>query len=181
MPAPPPIKTIWTIGHSTRTFKEFYELLAESGIGVLVDVRRFPGSRKFPHFSKENLEISLPEAGIEYRHFEALGGRRKGNKDSPNSAWRLPSFRAYADHLETEEFEQAAKKLQEIAAVKRVAYMCSEAVWWSCHRSLISDYLKIRNWEVRHIMGAGRITAHPYTKPARIINGHLSYLKPEDE
>ena len=175
-----PANTIWTIGHSSRTYPEFLQLLQENEIEVLADVRRFPGSRKFPHFSKENLEKTLPEAGIAYRHFEALGGRRKANKDSRNDAWRLTTFRAYADHMETEEFIQAAQMLQELAAEKRVAYMCSEAVWWSCHRSLISDYLKVRNWKVCHIMGTGKLTEHPYTKPSSIIDGKLSYAKQEE-
>lgn len=180
MSSPLPNETIWTIGHSTRSFEEFLELLTINEIQVVVDVRKFPGSRKFPHFSKENLEVSLPPSGIEYEHMEALGGRRKANKDSKNSAWRLPSFRADADFMETEEFAKAAKKLQGLAAEKRVAYMCSEAVWWRCHRALISDYLKIREWKVEHVMGAGRTTEHPYTKPARIVNGKLSYSKEED-
>lgn len=174
------LKKIWTIGHSTRSFQEFRELLDSNKIEVLVDVRRFPGSRKFPHFSKENLEVALPEAGIDYLHLEALGGRRKANKESKNSAWRLASFKAYADYMETEEFQVAAQELQELAGEKRVAYMCSEAVWWSCHRSLISDYLKVRDWKVEHIMAAGKVTDHPYTKPARIVNGELSY-KEEDQ
>lgn len=177
MPASPPSKIIWTIGHSTRSIQEFLDLLKAHQIEVLADVRRYPGSRKFPHFSKENLEQSLPKDGIEYLHFEKLGGRRKGDPDSKNTAWRLPSFRAYADYMETEEFAEAAKELQESAAKKRVAYMCSEAVWWSCHRALVSDYLKIRGWEVRHIMGPGKTTEHPYTKPAKIIDDQLHYSK----
>lgn len=179
MPPSPETKLIFTIGHSTRTLQEFLDLLRTNQIEVLADVRRFPGSRKFPHFSKENLEISLPKAGIQYLHFENLGGRRKGNPDSKNSAWRLASFKAYADYMETPEFTDAAQELQELATGKRVAYMCSEAVWWSCHRALVSDYLKVRGWEVRHVMGPGKTTEHPYTGPAKIVNGQLDYSKDE--
>lgn len=168
-------KEIWTIGHSTRPLADFLELLRSSNIEQLIDVRRYPGSRKFPFYNKENLEISFPENQIEYLHLEDLGGRRKAKKDSNNSAWRLASFRGYADYMETDPFKEAAEKLQEVAKHKRTAYMCSEAVWWSCHRSLISDYLKIRDWEVSHIMGLGKSMEHPYTKPAQIINGKLSY------
>ncbi len=180
MPASTPTKMIWTIGHSTRSLQEFLDLLRTQQIEVLADVRRFPGSRKFPHFSKENLEVSLSRAGIDYLHFENLGGRRKTNPHSTNNAWRLASFKAYADYMETPQFEDAAWELQELATNKRIAYMCSEAVWWSCHRALLSDYLKVRGWEVQHIMGAGKTTEHPYTKPAKIVNGQLHYSKEEN-
>lgn len=172
-----PEKQIWTIGHSTRTQEEFLELLQAFGIEQLVDVRRYPGSRKYPHFNKEHLEVTLPLNQIEYLHLEALGGRRKVNKDSKNLAWRLISFRGYADHMETASFREAADQLQEAAGLKKIAYMCSEAVWWSCHRSLISDYLKLREWQVNHIMGPGNAPEHPYTKPARIVDGKLCYEK----
>lgn len=172
-----PKNQIWTIGHSTRTELEFLDLLQNFQIDQLVDVRRYPGSRKYPHFNKENLEVCLPQHQIEYLHLEDLGGRRKVSKDSRNMAWRLISFRGYADHMETESFREAAKQLQEMAREKRLAYMCSEAVWWSCHRSLISDFLKVRGWQVNHIMAPDKATEHPYTKPARIIDGKLSYEK----
>lgn len=168
-------REIWSIGHSTRTMEEFMDILHSFQIEQLVDVRRFPGSRKYPHFNIENLVTALPEKGIKYLHLEDLGGRRKVAKTSENTAWRLASFRGYADHMETETFRNAAAKLCEMAKNNRVAYMCSEAVWWSCHRSLISDYLKIRKWKVNHIMAEAKEMEHPYTKPARIIDGKLSY------
>ena len=173
-------KHIWTIGHSTRSQEEFIQLLQSFQIELLIDVRRFPGSRKYPHFNKEHMEVTLPQHQIEYLHLEDLGGRRKVNKDSKNMAWRLISFRGYADHMETSSFKEAAAQLQELASAKRVAYMCSEAVWWSCHRALISDYLKVRGWQVNHIMGMDNSPEHPYTKPARIIDGKLCYEKPEE-
>ena len=150
-------------------------LLSTWEILQLVDVRRHPGSRKFPHFKKEELELWLPEHQISYLHLVDLGGRRKPQKNSVNTAWRLDSFRGYADYMETNNFKEAALKLQETAAVQKTAFMCSEAVWWSCHRALVSDYLKIRNWEVMHIMGSNKVMEHPYTKPARIENGQLTY------
>lgn len=168
-------KTIWTIGHSTRSFDEFAEMLHSFNIELVADVRNYPGSRKFPHFNKEALELSLPANNIRYEHFKKLGGRRKADPDSKNTGWRHAAFRGYADYMETDAFKEDIKKLMEQAIQLRTAYMCSEAVWWSCHRSLISDYLKIRGWEVMHIMGINKAKEHPYTKPAKIINGELSY------
>lgn len=174
----PTPRTVWTIGHSTRPLDEFLGLLAENGIHALVDVRAFPGSRKHPQYKKENLEASLPAAGIEYAHLPELGGRRKPREDSPNTAWRHPSFRAYADYMETPEFRRAVRRLEEIAATRRACVMCSEAVWWRCHRSLIADWLKSRSWDVRHIVGPGSVKEHPYTQPARIVDGALTYRLP---
>ena len=117
----------------------------------------------------------MPANNITYRHMEDLGGRRKANQESANTGWRLLSFRGYADYMETEIFQNAAEELQELAPYSKVAYMCAEAVWWSCHRALISDYLKGRGWTVNHIMGPNKITEHPYTKPAEIVDGKLTY------
>lgn len=172
-------KKIWTIGHSTRSLDELVEMLKSFDIELLVDVRSYPGSRKFPQFNKENLEESLPERKIEYRHIKALGGRRKGKENSNNDAWRLKSFRNYADYMETEDFKSGLKALEELAAEKRTAYMCAEAVWWSCHRSLISDQLKVEGWKVLHIMQKAKADEHPYTSPAHIENGKLCYNKVE--
>lgn len=141
----------------------------------LVDVRRYPGSRKFPHFNKDHLSSALPEAGIKYNHLEELGGRRKVRKDSNNTAWRLLSFRGYADYMETTSFQKSVEDLESLAEEAKVAYMCSEAVWWSCHRSMISDYLKVKGYEVIHIMGEGKSMEHPFTKPAKVIDGKLDY------
>lgn len=174
------MQEIYTIGHSTRSMEEFLELLHSFEIEQLVDVRRYPGSRRSPHFKKENLIDSMPANNIIYTHMEDLGGRRKASKESANTGWRLLSFRGYADFMETETFGNAAEELQEIARRSRVAYMCSEAVWWSCHRALISDYLKVRGWTVSHIMGPNKITEHPYTKPAEVIDGKLVYRQREN-
>ena len=168
-------KSIWTIGHSTRTFEEFLELLKIDDIMQLIDVRRYPGSRKFPQFNTDNLKTSLTENGIEYVHIEALGGRRKVSQDSKNTVWNHPSFRGYADYMETDEFEDAFKTLETMASEKRCAIMCSEAVWWRCHRSMISDQLKTNGWKVIHIMGKNQHQEHPFTKPAKVENGQLTY------
>lgn len=170
---------IYTIGHSTRSLEEFLELLHSFDIKTLVDVRRYPGSKRFPHFIKESLIESMPANNIVYRHIADLGGRRKASKESLNTGWRLLSFRGYADYMETETFQNAAEELQELATHSKVAYMCAEAVWWSCHRALISDYLKVRGWTVNHIMGINKITEHPYTKPAEVIDGKLKYRQKE--
>ncbi|RNI33857.1 DUF488 domain-containing protein [Hanamia caeni] len=170
-------KIIYTIGHSTHTLEEFIAMLKSFNIELLADIRSFPGSRKFPHFNKENLPASLAENNIEYIHLKNLGGRRKVNPESCNTGWRVAAFRGYADYMETENFEKAIKELEQIASEKRVAYMCAEAVWWRCHRSLVSDYLKHNGWTVLHIMGVNKSTEHPYTAPAKIMNGKLNYSK----
>lgn len=157
--------------------EEFVAMLKSFNIELLVDIRSFPGSRKFPHFNKENLPASLAENNIEYIHLKNLGGRRKVNPESCNTGWRVAAFRGYADYMETENFEKAIKELEQIASEKRVAYMCAEAVWWRCHRSLVSDYLKHNGWTVLHIMGVNKSTEHPYTAPAKIMNGKLNYSK----
>lgn len=169
------MKTIYTIGHSTHTLKEFVEILADFEIETLVDVRRYPGSRKFPHFNKEALEKSMPKNNIEYIHLVDLGGRRKPEEDSKNTVWRHPSFRNYADYMQTKDFQKALKELHSIAEEKKTAYMCSEVLWWSCHRALISDVLKSEGWKVWHIMGLNKKQEHPYTKPAKIVDGRLQY------
>lgn len=166
---------IYTIGHSVRSLEEFLEMLKSFNIEILADVRRFAGSKRYPWFSKENLEKVLPENAIEYIHFEALGGRRKVQPNSVNSRWKNESFRGYADYMQTEEFTKNIEKLETIAKLKTTAFMCSEAVWWSCHRSMISDYLKVKGWDVEHIMNIGKAEEHPYTAPARISNGKVFY------
>jgi uncharacterized protein (DUF488 family) len=169
--------TIWTIGHSTRSIDKFISLLEEHGIKLLVDVRSLPGSKRYPQFNKEAFADSLGKVGVRYEHFPELGGRRKATRNSKNTAWRNASFRGYADYMETEEFDNGVKRLLDLAAdTGPTAIMCAEAVWWRCHRSLISDYLKARGIEIMHIMDANKIEPHPYTSAARIVNGELSYV-----
>jgi uncharacterized protein (DUF488 family) len=166
---------IWTVGHSTRSGEEFTQILLGNRIEVLVDVRTFPGSRRYPQFNRETLAESLRAAGIHYQHEPRLGGRRKPRPDSHNSAWRNEQFRGYADHMETEEFKNGVRELLELSASKRVALMCAEAVWWRCHRSLLGDYLKAEGHEVVHILDQKKTEEHPYTSAARVIDGRLSY------
>ena len=166
---------ICIIGHSTRSADEFNEILLAHQIGALVDVRSFPGSRRYPHFNKPELAKNLEAVGIIYSHNPQLGGRRRPSPNSNNSAWKNASFRAYADHMESEEFKEGIKYLIETASQSRTAIMCAEALWWRCHRSLISDFLKANGYEVSHILDGKKTEMHPYTTAARIIEGRLSY------
>ena len=183
---------IWTIGHSTRTIDEFISLLKKNEIKLLADVRAWPGSKRYPQFNKDALAESLRAHGIQYEHFPELGGKRNPKPDSRNTAWRNASFRAYADYMETDQFQKGIERLLDVSrsdglgsrrnpdgweAVTpwHTAIMCAEAVWWRCHRSLIADYLKARGVEVLHILGANKVEPHPYTSAARIVNGELSY------
>jgi uncharacterized protein (DUF488 family) len=119
----------WTVGHSTRPIEEFIQALNSFDIKVLVDVRSFPGSRRYPHFNREQLSASLPAAGIEYQHLPELGGRRRALPDSNNMAWRNKMFRGYADYMETDAFQEGIRRLLEVARERRTAIMCAEAVW----------------------------------------------------
>ncbi len=167
---------IWTIGHSTRAIDDFISLLKENEIKLLADVRTWPGSKRYPQFNKETLAESLNAHAILYEHFPELGGRRKPNPDSRNTAWRNASFRGYADYMETEQFQKGIDRLLDVATeTGATAIMCAEAVWWRCHRSLVADYLKARGNEVMHIFGANKVEPHPYTSAARTVNGKLSY------
>lgn len=170
-----PENIVYTIGHSTHPIDEFIRILNHFGIKILVDIRRFPGSRKYPQFNKDSLVLSLKQAGIGYRHIEQLGGRRKSHPDSQNKSWRNESFRAYADYMEGDAFKDGIKELESYAYTQPTAFMCSEALWWRCHRSMVADYLKAKGWEVIHIMSGDKTEIHPYTSPARIINSELSY------
>ena len=166
---------IWTIGHSTRAIEAFIELLRFQRIERVVDVRRFPGSRRHPQFNAGPLAESLADAAIAYRSATELGGRRTPRRDSRNTAWRNASFRGYADYMETQEFGAALATLLAEGAKQRTAVMCAEAVWWQCHRALIADALKARGVEVLHILDGPKIAEHPYTAAARVVDGRLEY------
>jgi len=170
-----PWPSVWTIGHSTRSADEFNYILATHEIGHLADVRSFPGSRRCPQFNSKQLSESLPAIGINYHHLPNLGGRRRPLRDSKNAAWKNESFRAYADYMDTEEFQKGISLLLDLATKKPTAIMCAEALWWRCHRSLIADYLKVHGALVIHIIDATQTQIHPYTSAARIIHGKLSY------
>jgi len=173
--------TLWTIGHSTRTIKDFLALLHENKIETLADVRHFPGSRRYPHFNKPQLAQSLAAAGIRYEHLLDLGGRRRARPDSRNTQWRNASFRGYADYMETQPFLDGITCLLKLAESGRTAIMCSEAVWWRCHRSMIADYLKFKGVTAVHILGPGNTQEHPYTAAARVVDGRLSYESAKHE
>lgn len=162
-------KTIYTIGHSTRALDEFIGLLEAFSVKMLVDVRSYPGSKRYPHFNKENLTKELPLNNIHYIHLASLGGRRKSSDHSKNAAWKNAAFRGYADYMETDEFKKGIEELENIGGKYKTAFMCSEAVWWRCHRSMIADYLKAKGWKVLHILNNKKAEEHPYTAPAKIM------------
>jgi uncharacterized protein (DUF488 family) len=168
--------TLYTIGHSTRTLDELVVALRAHSIATLVDIRSFPMSRRLPHFNRESLEKTLPEAGIAYIWLRALGGRRnKILDDSPNVALRNPSFRNYADYMLTAEFQRGIDRLVQLAEQSRTAYMCAERVYFHCHRMLVSDWLAAHGYEVLHIDGTGPVKLHKLLPEARVIDGELIY------
>ena len=156
-------------------------MLGAHQIQAIADVRRFPASRRQPQFNEATFKGWLAQAKVGYRWFAALGGRRTPSPDSVNTAWRNASFRGYADYMETEDFAAAFSELLSYAARQRTAVMCAEAVWWSCHRSLISDALTFRGIEVIHITDEKQTKVHPYTSAASIIEGRLSYEAPDPQ
>ena len=167
--------TVWTIGHSTRALGDFLDLLARHGIQTLADVRRFPGSKRYPQFAQDALSRAIESHGIAYRWLPALGGRRRPRTDSRNTAWRNASFRGYADHMQSAEFAAGLGDLLRLCGEARTTLMCAEAPWWRCHRALIADELRVRGTEVIHIVDARSSMRHPYTSVARIVEGRLSY------
>jgi uncharacterized protein (DUF488 family) len=172
------VPPVFTIGHSTRPIEELLSLLAENGVRGLVDVRRYPGSRRHPQFSRDALAASLASAGLEYVHEPGLGGRRAARPDSPHTAWRVEAFRGYADHMETPEFEAALARLMERSAGETVTILCAEAVPWRCHRRLISDALVARGVPVLHILGPGRADPHELDPNAHVLpGGRLLYAE----
>ena len=166
--------TVWTIGHSTRESDAFIALLARERIERLWDVRAFPMSRRYPHFNREALAVSLPAAGIEYVHAPQLGGRRSVAKSAPPTAWRNAGFRGYAAYMRTPEFHAAIAGLRRAASEKRTTVMCAEAVHWRCHRNLISDALVALGDEVLHIGDSG-VSRHTITKFAVVVDGEVTY------
>jgi len=173
------LPTVFTIGHSTRTLEEFIAALKAARVDTLVDVRRFPHSRRHPHFNQEKLAPALEEVGIAYRHFPALGGRRSSRKDgqpSPHLLWREPAFRNFADYAETAEFRAAFDALVVLAKGGQVAIMCAEAVWWRCHRRIIADYLIAAGFPVVHIFDAAKREPASLTPGARpLASGTILY------
>jgi uncharacterized protein (DUF488 family) len=167
---------IFTIGHSTHPIEDFLALLSQHEISALADVRSYPSSRRWPHFNQEELQRAVERAGLEYRWFKSLGGRRH-SKDSasPHTAWQIPAFRSYADYADSDAFREGLGELIALAERKLAAYMCSEGLWWRCHRRIISDHLVVRGWMVTHIMPTGKLTEHSLPDFARVENDRLIY------
>jgi uncharacterized protein (DUF488 family) len=165
---------LYTIGHSTRTVEEFLELLHREGIRRVVDVRAFPGSRRHPHFGREALAKRLAAAGLDYAHAPLLGGRRRPRPGAPPTAWRNEGFAGYADYMTSPEFRKGVDGLLVAAAEQRSAIMCSEAVPWRCHRSMISDAVVARGWEVLHILDGG-LSPHKLSRLAVVEGDEVRY------
>lgn len=170
--------TVWTVGHSTRTAAEFRALLTAYGIELVADVRRFPGSRRLPHFAAAALEHDLSTAGVVYRGVPTLGGRRSPTPESANDAWRHAAFRGYADYLATEEFASGLMELLMLAYGLRTVVMCAELLWWRCHRRLIADVLVSLDVPVLHIRDREVTDQHHLAAPARLVRGVLTYAAP---
>jgi uncharacterized protein (DUF488 family) len=167
--------TVFTIGHSTHPLDEFIGFLSAHGVTLLADVRTIPRSRHNPQFNKESLPAALEAAGIGYTHLKGLGGLRHTTAASPNTGWRVPAFRGYADYMQTDQFAEALAHLVELARGARLAVMCAEAVPWRCHRSLIADALTVREVAVEHIMSRTHRQPHRLTSFARVEGVHITY------
>jgi uncharacterized protein (DUF488 family) len=172
-----PQNPVLSVGHSNLEPAKFIDLLCGQNVELLVDVRRFPGSRHVPWTKSERLATLLSEAGIRYLHLESLGGRRKPIADSPNDGWRIGQFQGYADHMRTDEFSAGLEQLEGEARAQRVAMMCAEAQWWRCHRRLIADRLVAGGWRVLHLDGSGGLHQHELTEFARVEGASLTYPK----
>jgi uncharacterized protein (DUF488 family) len=166
---------VWTIGHSTRPLETFLGLLDRYELKAVADVRRFPISRRHPQYSEPALNEALAEHGMTYRWFPMLGGRRRPTPHSPTSGWRNESFRGYADYMQTHSFSEGLAGLLELSDRVPTAIMCAEAMWWRCHRALIADALRVRGITVIHILSPGHTAVHPFTSPARVVDGRLTY------
>jgi len=172
-------KTIYTVGHSTRTVEQFIDVVKAHGVRGVADVRKYPGSRRLPWFGAAALAASLPHAGLEYLPFLALGGRRRPTGSPANAAWRNESFRGYADYMQTREFAAALDELINQASRRPLVLMCAEAVPWRCHRSLIADALLVRGWEVLDIFSELKVTPHRLTPFAKVEGLRITYPPPE--
>lgn len=165
-----------TVGHGTIEQDAFTTLLRDAQIERIVDVRRFPNSRKHPHVRREALEEWLPDAGIDYRWEPRLGGRRSIGGDSPDVWWKVAAFRGYAVHMRTPEFAAGVDRLAEDVADRTTAVMCSETLWWGCHRRMVADFaVLVRGWDVEHLGHDGRLSTHPPAAGARVADGSLIY------
>lgn len=172
---------VFTIGHSTRSLEEFIGLLKAHGVTRVVDVRTVPRSRHNPQFNRDTLPVSLKEAGIGYTHLAELGGLRHTSPQSCNTGWRNPSFRGYADYMQTPEFDAGIKHLLDLAHKDRIAIMCAEAVSWRCHRSLIADALLVRGIPSEDIQSSTRTQIHKLTPFAKVEGRQITYPPEQPE
>lgn len=167
---------IYTIGHSTRDYDDFIGILKKYKIELLIDVRSYPGSKRYPHFNKEEMMITCPNNGIKYMHLAQLGGlKKKTNLNSQHTSLTHPSFKNYADYMDGDIFNDAILKLEELARKQKVAYFCSEAVWWKCHRRMISDMFIIKGWIVQHLGLSSKENFHSAWDICREDYGKLIY------
>ena len=174
-------KPVFTIGHSTRTIPDFVRLLRAGEVEVVVDVRTIPRSRSNPQYNEDALPDGLKPHGIGYRRIAELGGLRGRSREVPpeiNGLWKNRSFHNYADYALSDDFHSGLRKLIALADEERAAIMCAEAVWWRCHRRIISDYLLLKGREVVHLMGHDRMEAALLTKGSVPVDGHLTYPPP---
>ena len=174
-------QSIFTVGHSTRTWDQFIHMVTAHGVRGIVDVRKYPASRRYPWFGAAAMAETLPRAELAYLPFPQLGGRRRPTGESTNAAWRNESFRGYADYMQTPQFVVAIEDLMRDAAKQPLALMCAEAVPWRCHRSLIADALHVRGWQVLDIFDAGKATPHRLTPFAQVNGLRMTYPSGPDE
>jgi uncharacterized protein (DUF488 family) len=169
-------RRVLTIGHSTHDLDTLAGMLAGAGAEAVADVRRFPSSRRLPHFNRPALEAGLRNARIRYEWLGGeLGGRRKAAPNSPNTGWQVEAFRAYADFMQTPDFERGMARLEVLASRWTTAFMCAEGPWWRCHRRLVADAMLVRVWRVEHVMPDGRVQLHALTEFALVEGGRVTY------
>ena len=175
--------TVWTVGHSTRPLEEFLAVLDAYGIELVADVRRFPGSRRLPQYAEPALDAALAARGIAYHWLPAPGGRRRSTAATPELGWRHPAFRAYAEHMATEEFADGLFELLMLASGLRTVVLCAEVLWWRCHRRIIADVLTSLDVPVVHIRDGRNAEPHRLAAPARLVDGWLTYAVdlPDDQ
>jgi uncharacterized protein (DUF488 family) len=170
------VRPVRTVGHGSLVADQFAALVQRAGVDTVVDVRRYPASRRHPHFARDAMEEWVVADGMTYRWLPALGGRRKPGPDSLNTAWRNPQFRAYADYMATDDFAAGIRDLKELAAGRSIAVMCSEALWWRCHRRLLADHLiLVEGIPVTHLFHDGRLNRHVPNPGARQDGSHVRY------
>ncbi len=173
---PLPVTILRTIGHGTLSAEDFLALVRGAGVEVVADVRRFPGSRRHPHFARDAMEAWLPAGDVAYRWMPDLGGRRRPSADSPHVALRNAQFRAYADHMASPAFRAALAELLALADARPTAMLCAESLWWRCHRRLVADHVTlVDGGTIEHLLHDGRLAPHAVTPGARREGDRVVY------